>query len=299
MSSFAPSIPGGRLVGSSSDPTETSAAVGRLRQALEEADAILVGAGAGLSTAAGLSYSGPRFDEHFADFRDRFGITDMYSGGFFPFPDRETFWAWWSRHILINRYDVEVGRPYRDLHALLEGRDYFILTTNVDHQFQRAGFDKERLFYTQGDYGLFQCSGPCVQETYDNEEIVRAMATEQRNMRVPRELMPRCPHCGRPLTTNLRVDNRFVEDEGWHKAATRYDEFCRRHEGLRMLYLELGVGMNTPVIIKYPFWSAVANSPQATFACINYGEACAPGSIANRSILINADIAEVLASLRA
>ena len=178
--------------------------VDRIADAIREADAILVGAGAGLSTAAGFAYAGKRFDDNFADFRDAYGITDMYTGGFYPFPDEESLWAWWSRSILLNRYDCPVGQPYLDLLNMLRGREYFVLTTNVDHQFQRAGIDHDRLFYTQGDYGLFQCSKPCHQATYDNEELVRQMAERQSDLRVPSELVPHCPRCGAPMALNLR-----------------------------------------------------------------------------------------------
>lgn len=271
----------------------------RLTEALASADAVLIGAGAGLSTAAGLTYTGARFDEHFADFRDRFGITDMYTGGFFPFPDRETYWAWWSRHILLNRYDVAPGKPLLDLLTIVRDKDYFALTTNVDHQFQLAGFDKERLFYTQGDYGLFQCSRPCRQETFDNEQMVRSMVAEQRDLGIPSELIPTCPHCGAPLTTNLRVDDRFVQDAGWHAASERYAAWLREHEDAHMVLLELGVGGNTPVIIKYPFWRLTAGNANATYACVNLGEAYAPPEIGERSLLIDGDIAAVLANVRA
>lgn len=293
-----PAISGGIYFASENPSPETLAAqTKRLGEALNSCDAVLVGAGAGMSTAAGFDYSGPRFEENFADFIEAFNIPDMYSGGFYPFPDEETFWAWWSRMIYVNRYAAGVGQPYLDLFALVKDKDYFVLTTNVDHQFQLAGFDKNRLFYTQGDYGLFQCSRACTQETYNNENMVKAMVEQQRNMRIPTELLPRCPHCGAPLTTNLRADNSFVEDEGWHKACARYSDFTRRHEGMKVLYLELGVGGNTPVIIKYPFWNAVDRNPQATYACLNLGEACAPNAIANRSILINSNLAPILAKL--
>ncbi len=278
---------------------EAPTQIERLVSAVREADAIVVGAGSGLSTAAGLTYSGARFNEHFADFRDRFGITDMYSGGFFPFPDAQTRWAWWARHIMVNRYVKAPGSAYDDLLDIVRGRDYFVITTNVDHQFQMAGFDKHRLFYTQGDYGLWQCSRPCCQKTYDNEATVREMYARECDMRVPAELVPKCPECGAPMTMNLRCDDTFVEDEGWHAACARYRDFLRRHEGLRVLFLELGVGGNTPVIIKYPFWNATAENPQATYACVNMGEALCPGDIEHRSILIDGDIAEALARVKA
>lgn len=296
MGFFSMPLVSGNVVCAKNDDRQLVSKIEKLRQALDDVDAVIVGAGAGMSTAAGLTYSGERFDEHFADFRDAFGITDMYSGGFYPFPDVETLWAWWSRHIYFNRYDVEPGRPYLDLLKLVKDKDYFVITTNVDHQFQLAGFDKHRLFYTQGDYGLFQCSGPCSQVTYDNEEAVRAMMEQQKGMRIPSELVPTCPKCGRPMTTNLRVDGRFVEDKGWHAAATRYDEFCRRHAGMHVLYLELGVGMNTPAIIKYPFWNAVDKNPKAIYACVSLGEACAPKAVNKRSILIDGDIGMVLSA---
>ena len=259
---------------------------------------MVIGAGSGLSTAAGLTYSGPRFRRYFSDFIAKYQIPDMYSGGFYPFQTLEEYWAWWSRHIYYNRY-VDAPKPvYQDLLDLVKEKDYFVLTTNVDHQFQRAGFSKKRLFYTQGDYGLWQCMVPCHQKTYDNEDTVRRMVEEQKDMLVPTELVPRCPRCGRPMTMNLRSDDTFVEDEGWHAAAERYSEFLRRHQRLRVLFLELGVGGNTPVIIKYPFWQMTAQNPHAVFATINKGEVMVPNQIAKQSICIDADISEALRLLR-
>ena len=274
-----------------------SAQVDKLRAALATADAVVVGAGAGLSTAAGYTYSGPRFSRLFGDFAARYGFSDMYSGGFYPYDTLEEHWAFWSRYVMCNRYDPIPGHVYQQLLDLLRDRDYFVLTTNVDHCFQRAGFDKQRLFYTQGDYGLFQCSRPCCQETWDNEDAIRAMVDQQSNLRISSELVPHCPHCGAPATMNLRSDGTFVEDEGWHKAAARYSEFLRRHEGMHTLYLEIGVGGNTPGIIKYPFWQMTAANPRATYACVNLGEACAPRELEHQSILIDASADEVVAQL--
>ena len=274
-----------------------SAQVDKLRDALATADAVVVGAGAGLSTAAGYTYSGPRFSRLFGDFAARYGFSDMYSGGFYPYDTLEEHWAFWSRYVMCNRYEPIPGRVYQQLLDLLRDRDYFVLTTNVDHCFQRAGFDKQRLFYTQGDYGLFQCSRPCCQETWDNEDAIHAMVDQQSDLRIPSELVPHCPHCGAPATMNLRSDGTFVEDEGWHKAAARYSEFLRRHEGMRTLYLEIGVGGNTPGIIKYPFWQMTAANPRATYACVNLGEACAPRELERQSILIDASADEVIAQL--
>ena len=274
----------------SSNPIE------RLREALDTADAVVIGAGAGLSASAGLTYSGERFERYFSDFRDKYGIRDMYSGGFFPFDGPEEHWAWWSRQIMVNRYERAPKPVYDALLNLVKGRDYFVLTTNVDHQFQLAGFDKKRLFYTQGDYGLWQCSGPCHQETYENEETVRRMFAEQKDMRVPSALVPYCPRCGRPMTMNLRCDNTFVQDKGWYEAAGRYGDFLRRHTGTRVLLLELGVGGNTPVIIKYPFWKMAMQDKNITYACINQEEAYAPRELQKRSVCIAEDIGAVLSS---
>lgn len=273
------------------------AQISRLKTEIETADGIVIGAGAGMSVSAGLTYNGERFKKYFSDFHDKYGISDMYAGGFYPYDTWEEYWAWWSRHILINRYEVSAGKPYSNLLRLVKDKEYFVLTTNVDHQFQLAGFDKTRLFYTQGDYGLWQCSEACHDKTYDNKEMVYRMASEQRDMKIPAELVPKCPVCGRPMTMNLRCDDTFVQDEGWYAAAARYDDFIRRCEERHVLFMELGVGGNTPGIIKYPFWKMTAKNPQAVFACVNYGEAVCPKEIACRSVCINGDIGKVIDDL--
>ena len=266
-----------------------------LRERLDAADAVIIGAGAGLSTSAGLTYSGARFERYFGDFRRRYGFRDMYTGGFYSYDSPEAHWAYWSRYVDINRY-VDAPKPvYRQLLSLVQGRDYFVLTTNVDHQFQLAGFDKARLFYMQGDYGLWQCAKPCHQRTYDNEQAVRQMVSMQRNMRIPSELVPRCPVCGAPMTMNLRCDDTFVQDAGWYAAQCRYEDFLKTHENARILLLELGVGFNTPGIIKLPFWRMTAENPKATYACLNLGEAFCPDEIAGQSICIGCDVGETLA----
>lgn len=286
----------------------------KVKTEIERADAILIGAGAGLSTSAGFTYDGKRFGNYFPDFIEKYGFADMYSAGFYPYETPEEYWAYWSRYIFINRYQDAPKNVYNALFRLVQDKDYFVLTTNVDHCFQKAGFDKRRLFYTQGDYGLFQCSRPCHQKTYDNESVIRKMVeaqgyvidanaadgtlalpeNEPPKMTVPSDLVPYCPVCGAPMTMNLRADNTFVEDNGWHMAADRYQDFVRHHKGLKMLYLELGVGGNTPGIIKYPFWQMAAENPKAVYVCVNYGEAVCPKEIANQSICIDRDIGKVL-----
>lgn len=288
--------------------------ISRLRNELKATDAIVIGAGAGLSTAAGFTYSGERFQKYFFDFQERFGIRDMYSGGFYPFPDEETRWVWWARHIYFNRY-VDAPRPvYQDLLALVKNKDYFVITTNVDHQFQRAGFAKQRLFYTQGDYGLFQSAKGKIKKTYDNEKwVMQAMAAQgfikdgqgrfqmpqdgRISLRIPQELIPICPDDGGPVSMNLRADDTFVEDAGWHAAADRYASYLSAHEGQKILFFEIGVGANTPMIIKYPFWAMTAENPQALYACLNFDEAICPEKIRIRSICIDGDSSDVLSAI--
>ncbi len=286
----------------------------QLKEQIDRADAVMIGAGAGLSTAAGFTYDGARFERHFGDFGRKYGFRDMYSGGFYPYASREEFWAYFSRNIWVNRYMDPPKPVYGDLRRLADGKDCFVLTTNVDHCFQKAGFDKGRLFYTQGDYGLFQCSGPCCKTTWDNEDAIRRMILAQGfrigennellppegeppAMRIPTALLPVCPNCGRPLTTNLRADDRFVEDEGWHRAAAAYEAWVKAHRGARVVYLEIGVGFNTPGIIKYSFWQQVYANPQASYACLNPEEAPVPDAIRERSLIIGGDSARVIADL--
>ena len=278
--------------------TDYTAEINRLKDELQTADAIVIGAGAGLSTAAGFTYSGERFRRYFSDFEDKFGFHDMYSGGFYPFPTPEEQWAYWSRFIWCNRYMNVDNGTYKALYDLMKDKDYFVITTNVDHQIQKAGFDKSRLYYTQGDYGLFQCSEPCHDSIYDNEETVKDMIEFQENMKIPSELIPRCPKCGKPMSMNLRSDDTFVEDKGWHKAALNYEYFLGEHDGQHILFLELGVGMNTPGIIKFPFWKMTAKNKNSVYACINYGQAYAPRKIEERSICIDDDIHRILENIR-
>ena len=287
----------------------------RFHELFQKIDTVIIGAGAGLSTSAGLVYTGERFEKYFGDFASKYHFKDMYSGGFYPYGTLEEHWAYWSRYIYINRY-MDAPKPvYRELYDLVKDKDYFVLTTNVDHCFQKAGFDKHRLFYTQGDYGLFQCSVPCHQGTYDNAAIIRKMVEAQGyvisengglslpegilpEMKIPSDLVPHCPKCGKPMSMNLRSDDTFVEDDGWHRAAQRYSDFLRRHQNMRVLFLEAAVGFNTPTIVKYSFWRMAYEWKNAVYACLNYGEAFAPDEIKKKSICINGDIGEILKQLQ-
>lgn len=269
----------------------------KLAHKIKECDAIMIGAGSGLSTSAGLTYSGERFEKHFSDFIKKYHLRDMYSAGFYPYETLEEYWAYWSRHIYYNRYIDAPKDTYHQLLKLVKDKDYFVLTTNVDHQFQKTGFDSKRLFYIQGDYGLWQCSKPCHQQTYDNEDIVKQMIAQQKDMKIPTSLIPHCPKCGEPMTMNLRCDQTFVQDDGWYQAQSHYEDFLNKHKDDNILYLELGVGANTPVIIKYPFWNYTHQNKKATYACINLGEVVCPREIKKQSLLINADIDSVIHDL--
>ena len=271
--------------------------ISTLKSWLDDADAVIVGAGAGLSTAAGYEYSGKRFHENFHDFEAKYGFHDMYSGGFYPYKTLEEYWAYWSRYVYLNRYQNPQKPVYNELFELVKDKNYFVITTNVDHCFQKAGFDKKRLFYTQGDYGLFQCSNACHDKTYDNEDVILKMVKEQKDMKIPSELVPLCPVCKKPMTMNLRADDKFVEDEGWHAACERYENFVEENKNKNIVYLELGVGMNTPVIIKFPFWRLTASNENARYVCINKDVAYAPSEIESRSLCISDDIAKVLEKL--
>ena len=266
----------------------------QLKEKIKSCETIIIGAGSGLSTSAGYTYSGPRFNQYFLDFKNKYGFEDMYSGGFYPYETLEEYWAYWSRYIFINRYMDPLKNTYQKLLNLVKDKDYFVLTTNVDHCFQKTGFDKHKLFYTQGDYGLFQCMEPCHNRTYDNEEIIKEMYTSQRDMKIPSELIPYCPHCGKPMCMNLRVDSSFVQDEGWYKAAQNYTKFIQDHKSTNILFLDLGTGNNTPGIIKYPFWQMTKEFKNATYASINLEQMPIPSQIKDKSILIKQDIDTIL-----
>ena len=286
----------------------------RLKDEIETADAVVIGAGAGLSTSAGFTYNGERFEKWFFDFEEKYGFHDMYSGGFYPYKIKEEFWAYWARYIYINRYLDVPKNTYKKLYDLVKDKDYFVITTNVDHCFQKAGFDKKRLFYTQGDYGLFQSLNPKIRENFDNEKwVMKAMESQgfiqDENgfftvpldggirMEIDSYLIPKCPVDNSDVTMNLRSDDAFLEDDGWHKASAAYSDFLRRHENMHVLFLELGVGANTPVIIKYPFWQMTMANDKAVYACVNYKEAYCPGEIEDRALCISSDIDVLLDEL--
>ncbi|MGI6053028.1 MAG: SIR2 family NAD-dependent protein deacylase [Bilifractor sp.] len=297
---------------------DTEINIQKLHKALQEADSVIIGAGAGLSTSAGFTYTGERFEKYFKDFEEKYDYHDMYSLGFYPFDSMEEFWGYWCRYIWINRYMPIPSDVYQNLFELVKNKDYFVLTTNVDHCFQKSGFDKKRLFYTQGDYGLFQSSSPhgaSKTKTYDNYMTIRKMVLSEGfqiadngelivpqdtkiKMTVPSELVPVCPDDGKLMTTNLRSDDTFVQDHGWYEAQNRYHDFLEKHYGKKTLFLETGVGGNTPSIVKFNFWKMTYEWPDATYACLNLGEAFAPKEIEKKSICIDDDIGAILKKLK-
>ena len=284
----------------------------KLRKLIDDTDNVVIGAGAGLSTAAGFIYDGERFNKYFFDFINKYHFKDMYSGGFMIMQATPNiYWAYWSRYIYINRYMNPKYNVYDNLLNLIKDKDYFVITTNVDHCFQKANFDKKRLFYTQGDYGLFQCSKACHNKTYDNKDIIEKMLIAQgflfddkENLIIPKDnnikmeiansLIPYCPICNEMMTMNLRSDDKFVEDDTWHEAAKRYSNYINDKKNKKVIYLELGVGYNKPAIIKYPFYQYTYDNPLAYYICINNDDNNIPEEIKDRSLMIKGDIKEIL-----
>lgn len=269
----------------------------KLKEEIENSEYILIGAGAGLSTSAGFLYDGKRFEDNFKDYIKKYGFTDMYSAGFYNFPTLEEYWAYFSLNVYINRYDIEENETYLNLYNIVKNKNYFVITTNVDGRFADSKFDKDKIFAVQGDFSLFQCSKPCRQETFYNEKYIREMIKYKKEMKIPTELIPKCPYCGRNMSMNLRVDSTFVQDKNWHNQKSKYEEFLKISNDSKILFLELGVGFNTPSIIKYNFWRMTFNNKNSVYASINLGECYCTSDIAERSICIDADISEVLKKL--
>lgn len=264
-----------------------------IKKWIDEAEAVVIGAGAGLSAAAGFEYGGNTFLKHFNYMYQQYGYKDMYSAGFHHFSSLEEKWGYWSKMIDLNRYQG-VKPLYQTLLQLVKNKNYFVITTNVDHQFQLAGFDKKRLFYMQGDYGLFQCSKGCHNKTYDNEKIVKEMVMSQKNHCIPQALIPKCPICGAPMTTNLRCDDTFIEDEGWHQAQKNYVDFIKQNKNKKILFLELGVGFSTPVWIKYPFIKMTLENPKAKYIVIDQGYNPIIKELDSQQIIIKENIAAII-----
>ncbi len=267
---------------------------------LKEAEVVLIGAGAGASAAAGLAYSGERFTSNFGEFIEKYGsryMTDMYTAGFYPFPTQEAKWGYWSMHSMINRFLPPAMPLYRQLYEMVKEKDYFVLTTNVDHQFQKAGFAADRIFATQGDYGNIQCEKGCHPKIYDAEELFYQMHQARQDCLVPSYMVPKCPVCGGNMTMHLRSDQYFVEDENWYKAAGKYKDFLKKLENKKSVLLELGVGFNTPTIIRFPFEKMVLENKALSLIRFNKDESFVPEDLGSRAVGIGGDMAQVISEL--
>lgn len=268
-------------------------------RAIEEADYILIGAGAGLSAAAGLTYGGKRFTDNFPEFIEKYGMTDMYSACFYPFPSEEARWGYWSKHVYVNRIEPDALPLYKTLYEIVKKKPYFVLTTNADHQFYKAGFGDNRIFATQGDYGYIQCLRGCHKKVYDDEKLMLQMHQARKDCLIPSELVPKCPVCGGRMTMNLRCDNRFVEDDAWHKAEYNFGVFLGECENRKTVLLELGIGFNTPVIVRFPFEQLARKEENMTLVRLNMDEAVVPRSLGKRAIGINWDMEESIKDIAA
>lgn len=275
--------------------------IDRAAKNIRNTDCVIIGAGAGASTAAGIQYGGKRFTDNFAEFIKKYGeyyMTDMYAAGFYPYPSEEAKWGYWSKHALMNCFDPPALPLYTELYDLVKNKEYFVLTTNVDHQFYKAGFDEKRIFATQGDYGKIQCQKACHSKTYDAKDLFRKMDKARRDCLIPSELVPKCPVCGGNMAMNLRCDNYFVEDEAWHEAADRYAGFLEQHKDKKVVLLELGVGFNTPIIIRFPFEKMVRENSSYSLIRLNMDEAVVPESFGERAIGIGGDMAKAITDIR-
>lgn len=275
--------------------------IDRAAKNIRNTDCVIIGAGAGASTAAGIQYGGKRFTDNFAEFIKKYGeyyMTDMYAAGFYPYPSEEAKWGYWSKHALMNRFDPPALPLYTELYDIVKNKEYFVLTTNVDHQFYKAGFDEKRIFATQGDYGKIQCQKACHPKTYDAKDLFRKMDKARRDCLIPSELVPKCPVCGGNMAMNLRCDNDFVEDEAWHEAADRYAGFLEQNKDKKVVLLELGVGFNTPIIIRFPFEKMVRENSSYSLIRLNMDEAVVPESFGKRAIGIGGDMAKAITDIR-
>ena len=276
---------------------------------ISNSKAIIIGAGAGLSTSAGFYLSGERFDKYFFDFKKKYNIQDMYSGSFYPYSKKSEYWAFMSRNIYLNRFAPMPKNTFNILYKIFKDKNYFILTTNVDHLFQKAGFDKNKIYYMQGDMGLLQCKHPCHLKNYDNYDIIKNMllvqgfnfdekgelfANSNIKSEISENLIPKCPKCGGEMDFNLRIGKNFVQDEGWYKHQTLYTNFIDKYKNDDILYIELCVGYNTPSIIKYNFWNKVYENKNAKFISINLEKNEVPKKIKDRSLIIMGDANEII-----
>lgn len=269
-----------------------------VKNLINKADYILIGAGAGLSTAAGLDYSGKRFEDNFGEFIEKYDFTDMYTAGFYDFNTEEEKWAFWAKHMYLNDIGIGATKLYKDVLNLVKDKKYFVITTNVDDQFYKAGFDKEKVFAMQGSLKYIQCSKACHNKLYDATDLVKEMINKTKDCKIPTELVPVCPVCGEKMEVNVRIDANFVQDENWYKQDKRYGEFLDKSQDKNLLLLEIGVGFNTPGIIRFPFEQMVYNNVNTHLVRINKDYAFASKEIEDKTILFNEDTNKIVEDLK-
>ncbi|WP_404900444.1 Sir2 silent information regulator family NAD-dependent deacetylase [Priestia filamentosa] len=273
------------------------ARIEKAKKEIEDTEFILIGGGAGLSAAAGITYGGKRFTDNFSAFIKKYGLTDMYSSGFYPYKTQEERWAYWAKHIYVNRFEPGPTILYKDLYQLVKDRTYFVITTNVDSQFEKSGFPVDKIFEVQGNYGYLQCAQGCHDKLYYNESLVREMIKKTVDCQIPSELVPICPVCGGNMDPNLRINQYFVQDEKWYKQNKLYNEFLKQSEGKRNVYIELGVGFNTPGIIRYPFEQMTYHNEKATLIRLNKENSTGMKENADKTVTFNEDIKEVVSEI--
>ena len=269
-----------------------------VKNLINEADYILIGAGSGLSTAAGLEYFGESFEKNFKEFIEKYNFPDLYSASFYDFNTQEEKWAFFTKMIYLNRFNKEPLKLYQEIYYLIKEKDYFVITTNVDGQFEKAGFEKERVFETQGDYAYLQCENACHNKLYYNYDLVNEWLKNTKDCKIPSNLVPKCPVCGGNMEMNLRKDANFVQDENWYKQDKRYGEFLNKSQDKNLLLLEIGVGFNTPGIIRFPFEQMVYNNIHTNLVRINKDYAFTNKEIENKTILFDEDVNTIIEDLR-
>ena len=272
--------------------------ISEVKNLINEADYILIGAGSGLSTAAGLEYFGESFEKNFKEFIEKYNFPDLYSASFYDFNTQEEKWAFFAKMISLNRFNKEPLKLYQELYSLIKVKDYFVITTNVDGQFEKAGFEKERVFETQGDYAYLQCENACHNKLYYNYDLVNEWLKNTKDCKIPNNLVPKCPVCGGNMEMNLRKDANFVQDENWYKQDKRYGEFLDKSQDKNLLLLEIGVGFNTPGIIRFPFEQMVYNNINTNLVRINKDYAFTNKEIKNKTILFDEDVNTIIEDLR-
>lgn len=277
---------------------EYSSRILQAKQAIKQADYIIIGAGSGLSTAAGLLYSGEKFEKDFREFIEKYHFDNLYSASFYEFKTQEEKWAFFAKMIKLNRYNEKPLKLYQELYEIVKNKEYFVLSTNVDGQFYNSGFDKDKIFEVQGDYSYLQCENACHNKLYNNKELVEKWLRNTKNCKIPSDLVMKCPVCGGNMDMNLRKDANFVQDKNWYRQSEKYEDFLSRSKGKNVVLLEIGVGFNTPGIIRFPFERMTAISEKTTLIRINKDYPNPMLEIKNKTISFDEDTNKIIEDLK-